>query len=123
MDTPDEQMENWEERIVCADDSCIGTIGADGRCRVCGKASLAEEHSSTVDDGEEDVQSPENEIRDTSDSDPVEGQSSASIHEEHKEADADDVKWEERTLCPDESCVGTIGSDGCCNICGRAIHS
>ena len=29
--------EDWEKRILCVDESCIGTISHDGRCRECGK--------------------------------------------------------------------------------------
>lgn len=27
--------------------------------------------------------------------------------------------WEHRRLCPDESCIGIIGPDGRCKVCGR----
>ena len=29
--------ESWENRTLCADESCIGVIGPDGRCKECGK--------------------------------------------------------------------------------------
>ena len=29
-------------------------------------------------------------------------------------------EWENRELCPDGACVGLIGSDGKCKVCGRA---
>ena len=32
-----DENEDWEKRILCSDESCIGTIGADGRCKECGK--------------------------------------------------------------------------------------
>lgn len=28
---------DWENRVLCSDESCIGVIGADGRCGVCGQ--------------------------------------------------------------------------------------
>jgi hypothetical protein len=28
---------HWENRILCRDESCIGVIGPDGRCKECGK--------------------------------------------------------------------------------------
>jgi len=28
---------DWENRRLCSDENCIGVIGADGRCRECGK--------------------------------------------------------------------------------------
>jgi len=29
--------EDWGKRTLCIDESCIGTIGPNGRCRECGK--------------------------------------------------------------------------------------
>ncbi|MDX2452806.1 hypothetical protein [Desulfosarcina sp.] len=29
--------ESWENRTLCTDESCIGVIGPDGRCKECGK--------------------------------------------------------------------------------------
>lgn len=28
---------DWENRKLCSDGNCIGVIGADGRCKECGK--------------------------------------------------------------------------------------
>ena len=28
---------SWGNRVLCSDDSCIGVIGKDGRCKACGK--------------------------------------------------------------------------------------
>jgi len=32
-----DKNEDWENRVLCSDGSCIGTIGPDGRCKECGK--------------------------------------------------------------------------------------
>ena len=29
--------EDWEKRILCSDEACIGIIGPDGKCKECGK--------------------------------------------------------------------------------------
>src|SRR5690348_15059099 len=29
-------------------------------------------------------------------------------------------EWDQRQLCPDGACVGVIGPDGTCKVCGRA---
>src|SRR5215470_19228221 len=29
-------------------------------------------------------------------------------------------EWDQRQLCPDGSCIGVIGPDGTCRVCGRA---
>jgi len=36
IDTDDEEDAHWEDRILCRDESCIGVIGPDGRCKECG---------------------------------------------------------------------------------------
>lgn len=36
-----------------------------------------------------------------------------------EENDADDVDWQNRILCSDESCIGVIGPDGRCKECGK----
>jgi hypothetical protein len=28
---------SWDDRVLCSDGNCIGVIGADGRCKECGK--------------------------------------------------------------------------------------
>ncbi len=35
-DAPEEDG-GWEERRLCSDESCIGVIGPDGRCKECGR--------------------------------------------------------------------------------------
>ena len=30
--------DDWENRILCSDEGCIGVVGPDGRCKECGKA-------------------------------------------------------------------------------------
>ena len=27
----------WQNRTLCVDESCIGVLGPDGRCKECGK--------------------------------------------------------------------------------------
>jgi len=29
--------DSWEDRVLCSDETCIGVIGPDGRCKECGK--------------------------------------------------------------------------------------
>jgi len=28
---------DWDQRVLCSDGNCIGVIGPDGRCKICGK--------------------------------------------------------------------------------------
>ncbi len=32
-----ENSDDWQDRLLCSDGNCIGVIGADGRCKECGK--------------------------------------------------------------------------------------
>ena len=43
--------------------------------------------------------------------------------ETEKTTRGDALGWENRRLCPDESCIGIIGPDGRCTECGRLADS
>jgi hypothetical protein len=94
--------DDWENRVLCSDESCIGVIGPDGRCKECGKPY--------------EGQLPEEKIEET-DSAPIENkpQKEPAGDPEHRF----DNDWESRTLCSDESCIGVIGPDGRCKECGK----
>jgi len=93
--------DDWENRILCSDESCIGTIGPNGKCRECGKPYEDElPEKSNASNGQTIVAEEE---------EPV----SAKIN-----TDSDD--WDKRVLCSDESCIGTIGPDGKCKECGKS---
>jgi hypothetical protein len=89
--SPDDSFEP-ARRELCPNGSCIGLIGADGRCKVCGTVSPSAvadpRHQGMVAQGDGEVE-------------------------------ADDGE-DERELCPDGTCIGLIGEDGRCNVCGRA---
>ena len=87
--TPDEGFEP-ARRELCPDGSCVGLIGADGRCKVCGTVSP----SAVADPRRQGMVAPDGE-------------------------DADDEADDDRELCPDGACIGLIGADGTCNACGR----
>lgn len=97
----------WEERTLCRDESCIGIIGPDGRCKECGlvyKNGQLEENVAAVEritDEEEAATAPAEET-------------AAQV-----ELTDDDIDWEDRVLCSDESCIGVVGADGRCKECGR----
>ena len=29
---------DWENRLLCGEEDCMGVVGSDGRCRECGRA-------------------------------------------------------------------------------------
>ena len=95
-----DKNEDWEKRILCSDESCIGTIGPNGKCRECGKPYEGELPAKHGVSGEQTMATEEQE--------PV-----------ASKIDKDSDDWEKRVLCSDESCIGTIGSDGRCRECGK----
>jgi len=97
-------------RRLCPDGGCIGVIGDDGKCRVCGRvasggggAKSAAPGAAIVDDedGYEDEDEDEDEDGAT---------------EEKAAAGGFDPG---RKLCPDDSCIGVIGPEGVCTVCGK----
>jgi hypothetical protein len=88
----------WDNRVLCIDESCIGVIGPDGRCKECGK-TYKESPSAEMDMAQSDSV-PQKEL------------------DEQPTPQFDD-SWEKRTLCSDESCIGVVGPDGRCKECGK----
>ena len=97
-----DKNEDWETRILCSDESCIGTIGPNGKCRECGKPYEGEPPAEHGASSEHAVM--------------VEEQNPVSSK---TETESDD--WAKRVLCSDESCIGTIGPDGKCKECGKPL--
>ena len=101
----------WEQRVLCSDESCIGVIGPDGNCKECGlkyQGELPDFSASHSDD--------------TSDEQEVAHRDGAEDMAAADKAEIEDDEWEQRTLCSDESCIGVIGPDGNCKECGRAYE-
>ena len=99
-------MADWDRRQLCPDGACVGVIGPDGTCNVCGTvlpnwnpdaadASGADE-SEQVDDARHPVPA----VDPARDAEP-------------------DPDWDQRTLCPDGACTGLIAPGGKCSVCGR----
>jgi hypothetical protein len=95
-----DKNDDWEKRILCSDESCIGTIGPNGKCRECGKPYEREIPSGHGASGNQDVAAEEQK-------------------QVSSKTDTDSDDWDKRVLCSDESCIGTIGSDGKCKECGK----
>jgi len=94
---------NLDDRVLCADDACIGLIGPDGKCKVCGLEYTGDEPLPTAD----------GELRPSTEA-PVETGAAVSSDLRASAPDPD-----ERVCCGDEACVGIIGADGKCGTCGR----
>ena len=132
----------WDERQLCPDGACVGVIGPDGTCKVCGRAALnwgderkrgliepPDDEPAAADDGDDD----DDEDDDLAASD---GSDDGADHDDDDDEDEDDdsddddrdddpaaseppAGWTSRQLCADGSCIGVIGPDGRCKVCGR----
>ena len=95
-------------RRLCPDGGCIGVIGSDGKCRVCGRVAGGAS-SAAAPEGFVPAEEP-----DEDENDEAEDQDEAPAAV--AAAGAFDPK---RRLCPDGECLGVIGADGVCNVCGK----
>lgn len=92
------EMEELGERVPCPDESCLGTLGENGLCRLCGMGPgmyTAVEPSPMASKDE------------------PEGSTRPQLQE-----DEEPKEEEERVCCSDESCVGTVDEQGYCRVCG-----
>jgi hypothetical protein len=106
---PTETDETFDptRRKLCPDGTCVGVIGDDGLCRVCGRSEAEAEAGAPVADR-----------GDTDDVRPFD--STAPTSPGAAEHGIDPGTFDStRRLCDDGSCVGVVGEDGVCRVCGR----
>lgn len=98
----------WENRILCRDESCIGVIGPDGKCKECGLPYNA--------DGTPPQQRQAGGAHET-----VHEETDFQENTEHNAPSEtiSDEEWQNRKLCSDGNCIGVIGPDGRCKECGK----
>ncbi|MFT3699748.1 MAG: hypothetical protein QM831_41760 [Kofleriaceae bacterium] len=108
-------VDEWDTREVCPDGSCVGVIGPDGQCKVCGQMSPTwnNERERGMDTSAEDS--------DSEDSDTAHADKGEHAHEDENEdlMPGTDSDWVGREVCPDGACVGIINEQGVCNLCGK----
>ena len=92
---------DFEARRLCPDGSCIGVLDEKGRCGVCAVEGPGTEAEPV------DVAAGTAAV-----AEPV----AAPVGESESVAETDD---EDRELCPDGACIGLIGADGKCKVCGQ----
>lgn len=110
---------DWENRILCSDESCIGVIGPDGRCKECGKMFDGDISALQFKEKEAERHSDSNE-EETDLADEAAAALEATTPDGEDTASGDE--WENRILCNDESCIGVIGPDGRCKECGKPFQ-
>ena len=87
-------------RRLCPDGSCVGIIGEDGKCRVCGTVDPAGPPAASM-NPEVPAPAPQPE--------PI------ATPEPREESGFDP----NRRLCADETCIGVLDEQGRCKVCGR----
>lgn len=99
----DEDLD-FANRQLCPDGACIGVLDASGICKVCGQRGAA---------------APGGPFR----ADPGDGDD---VLEEKVEVVAVAMEGDDggafdpsRELCPDGACIGVIGANGRCKVCGK----
>jgi len=131
----------WDQRELCPDGACVGVIGPDGTCKVCGHAAQNWGDERTrgllepeTDDDEKDGHDDDDLSADHDDEDDetdYDDQDEDDDEDDEEEAEDEDVpapvlvtstqgSWGQRELCPDGACIGVIGPGGTCKVCGRA---
>jgi len=112
-------MSEWDQRQLCSDGACVGVIGSDGTCKVCGRAAPNwgdERKRGLIEPAADDE---DNNDENDEDDDEYEDDEEEADDEEADEAAAS-PEWEQRKLCPDDACIGVIGDNGMCKVCGRS---
>ena len=112
-------MSEWDHRQLCPDGACVGVIGPDGTCKVCGRAApnWGDERKRGLIEPEDDDDD-EDDLGDEDDDEEYEDDD-ADDAEDGEAAAAADPDWEKRKLCPDDACIGVIGAEGTCKVCGK----
>ena len=106
-----DKNEDWESRVLCSDESCIGTIGPDGKCKECGKTY----------DGVLQAAPSAGNVPTEKTLNPIANlpQNQEIRKDNGSEDSIADEEWEKRVLCSDGACIGVIGPDGKCKECGK----
>lgn len=118
----------WSERELCPDGGCIGVIGDAGTCKVCGRAGpRGRVAAKATPEPAAPAQSDELELAADAmaaaiASDPAVAAEAADVVAAvpgEPAAAADGDPFEDRKLCGDPACVGLLGADGRCKVCGK----
>jgi hypothetical protein len=110
---------DWDHRILCPDGGCNGVVGDDGTCKVCGTAvpNWGEERLRGLQSEPQDDEDDEDDD-DLEDDEEYEDADEETVGEE-TEGEEPQAEWTDRKLCDDGACVGVIGPNGTCTVCGK----
>lgn len=99
--------DEWDQREVCPDGSCIGVIGGDGKCNVCGQVAPEATEPADLEGDSACCGAAAAVPRDsTGEADPAPDPDSADA-------------WQRRQLCSDGGCLGIITDNHRCSVCGK----
>ena len=87
------------KRRLCPDGACVGVIGSDGKCSECGRTANVEPS--------------------TDESVPTESVEDAMVEGPPPTSSDDGAFDPNRRLCSEDACIGVIGDDGRCKVCGK----
>lgn len=99
-------VEEWDRRQLCPDGGCTGVINATGVCSVCGRAA-----PNWGDERKRGLRNPTDAPPIVKDEDDIAPSAPAALG-----AMAD---WGTRRLCSDGGCIGVIGPNNRCKVCGK----
>jgi hypothetical protein len=102
--SPEEDFDPSRRRL-CPDGACVGVIGDDGICSECGRT----EAQAAAGDAPPPFQAGVDASAGPGAPDAADGASGVSIGFDPTT----------RRLCDDGACVGVVGDDGVCRVCGR----
>jgi hypothetical protein len=100
-------------RRLCPDGACVGLLDESGRCKECGLTASGEAGAADLvpfPPAADDAESAES-------ADEGGSEEMAPGAAEPVESGGFDPR---RKLCPDGACVGVLGADGRCKVCGQA---
>jgi hypothetical protein len=116
MSSTDTDRFDPSRRRLCPDGACVGLLDDAGTCKECGLTASGERVELTP--------------RSQDDIDEVDQLEDAALLQDEPDEPADPAEPAgaqaassgfdpKRRLCPDGACVGVIGPDGRCKVCGK----
>ncbi len=110
----DEQTGFDPKRRLCPEGTCTGIIGRDGRCGECGRTASGTKNGAAPSEIDSVVGDPP-----TTEGGDDNADSGNDVPTTAATGGADSGFDSNRRLCGDGACVGVVGTDGACTVCGR----